>query len=266
MRSSTLYREDAKEAVRLFRPVLQALKIRNEDGHKPVFLAAFDHLAFLNIDECSIQFAVGRIDSAGIFIIKQTGQGLLRAYIIMNQNLYINSTQDEQNKKLKEIRKIAGVHEFIHFLSIVYVATIIKRADLRFALLQRLKRTVEKLWGPNLLELYYALSGRSRTEYDPPELTDSHFRLGYEGITPDYEVLFLHFMFSRELFETYFDTDKQSQFRTLCATGKTENAIQLLLNTLNTAATDKDVPINTAKNQLFQWAHVYMRPIATAAA
>jgi len=267
LRSSTLYREDAKEAVRLFRPVLQALKIRNKDGHKPVFLAAFDDLAFLNIDECSIQFAVGKIDSAGIFIIKQTDQGLLRAYIIMNEDLYIDSIQEDQNKKLKEIRKIAGVHEFIHFISIVYVATIIKRTDLQFALLQRLKRTVEKLWGPNLLDLYYALSGKPRTGYEPPELTDSHFRLGYEGMTPDYEVLFLHFMFSRELFEAYFDVDKQSQFRNLCAAGQTESAIQLLLDTLNMAASDKDVPINTAKNQLFQWVHVYMRPsMATVAA
>jgi hypothetical protein len=251
-----LYREDAREAVRLFRPVLRKLKIRSETGHLPVFLAAFDQLAFLNLDECSIQFAVGDIDSAGIFIIRHTPQGLLRAYIILNRQLYTNI----QDLEMKKIRKIAGVHEFTHFLAIIYVATVNRRSSLKSLYLQRLQHTVEKLWGPNLLELYYALSGRPRTGYEPPELTDSHFRLGSEGQTIDYEVLFLHFMFSRELFEGYFNNERQEQFRNLCSAGQTENAIQLLLDTLNTAATDKDVPLNTAKNQLFQWAHVYMRP------
>jgi len=252
---SNLYREDAKEAVRLFRPVLQALKIRNETGHPPVFLAAFDQLAFLNLDECSIQFAVGDIDSMGIFIMRYTPQGLLRAYIILNRQLFIS-----QSSEMKKIRKIAGVHEFIHFLAIVYVATVNRRSSLPSLYLERRRHTIEKLWGPNLLELYNALSGKPKAGYEPPELTDSHFRLGYEGKTVDYEVLFLHFMFSRELFETYFDAEKQERFKNMYTAGQTENAVQLLLETLNTAAAEKDVPFNTARNQLLQWAHIYMRP------
>jgi len=257
-----LYREDAIEAVRLFRPILQKLKVRNEIGHDPIFLAAFDDMAFLNLDEFSIQFATGSIDSAGLFIIRHTKQGLLRAYIILNKSLYTNMTQaDNQSKKLKEICKIAGVHEFVHFIAIIYVVTVTKRAELRSTLLQRLQKTIAKMWGPNLLELYYALSGEPMVGgYEPPELTDSHFRLGYEGKTPDYEVLFLHFMFSRELFETYFDTNKQRQFKEFYKTGQADNAFKLLLNTLETAVADKDVPYNTAKNQLFEWAHVYLRP------
>ena len=193
----------------------------------------------------------------GIFIMRHTSQGLLRAYIILNRQLFIS-----QSSEMKKIRKIAGVHEFIHFLAIVYVATVNKRSSLPSLYLERRRHTVEKLWGPNLLELYNALSGKSKAGYEPPELTDFHFRLGYEGKTVDYEVLFLHFMFSRELFETYFDDEKQAQFRSMCSAGQNENAFQLLLNTLNIAAAEKDVPINTARNQLFQWAHVYMRPAA----
>jgi len=76
------YRINPKEAVRLFRPVLQELKIREETDHLPVFLASFDELAFLSLDECSIQFAVADINADGIFFAKYTRQGLLRAYII----------------------------------------------------------------------------------------------------------------------------------------------------------------------------------------
>jgi hypothetical protein len=252
------YKENEKEAIKIFRPILQALKIREENNHRPVFLAEFDDLAFLNLDQCSIQFAVGKIDAASLFVVKYTKQGLLKAFIILNKKLFA-----DQSKKMRIIRKIAGVHEFIHFIAMIYLATVTRTSELRSALLQRLQRTINKLWDPALDKLYQALSGQiNESEFTPPELTDSHFRLGNEGKTPDYDVLFLYFMFSRELFEIYFDETKQKEFRELYSNGQTDQAIQLLLGTLEKAANDKDVPYNTARNQLFQWVHVYMRPIA----
>jgi len=256
MSNASLYRNDPKVAVRIFRPILQELKVRDSTGHKPVFIVGFDDLAFLGLDEFSIQFAVGNIDAPGIFLVKHTKQGLLRAYIILNSNLY-----ESHSNGIKQIRKIAAVHEFVHFVAILYVATVTKTLTLRSTLLQRRNNSVEKLWGPTLLELYYALSGeKTDPNYTPPELTDAHFRIGYEGPTPDYEVLFLHFMFSRELFETYFNKAKQSEFKTLYSEKSTRNeAIELLLGELKKAADEKDVPLDTARNQLFQWVHVYMR-------
>ena len=112
-----------------------------------------------------------------------------------------------------------------------------------------------------MLDLYYAISGKKRKSSTvPPELTDSHFRLGIEGDTPDYDILFYHLMFSRELFEMYFNQGLQNQFKTLYASPTTrEQAIRLLLDTLNFAANDKDVPYQTAMEQLRDWVHVYMR-------
>jgi hypothetical protein len=233
---------------------LKALKVRERDGHQPIYLAMFDELADLNLDECSIQFAVGEIDAPGIFLIKYTEQGLLRAYIILNQNLYNN-----QNKSMKEIRKIAGVHEFLHFIAIIYVASIVGSSSLRSVLLERLQKNVDRLLGPNLIALYYALSGKINSKYSPPELTDKHFRLECEGNTPDYEMLFYHFLFSRELFESYFDTKLQLQFKSLIDIGEQDKATKLLINTLQKAADDKDVPFTTARNQLAEWVHVYTR-------
>jgi hypothetical protein len=156
------------------------------------------------------------------------------------------------------LRKIAGVHEFVHFIAVVYVATVTGTPSLRAKLLERLKHTIKKLPGPDLLELYTALTSKAKSEHDPAELTDTHFRLDHEGKTPDYKSLFLHFMFSKELFETYFDTSKQTQFKNLIM-GNKEKAIQLLYEVLEEAATDKDVPINMALNQLLDWVHVYTR-------
>jgi hypothetical protein len=248
-----LHRIDVREALRIFRPVLKAVKIREQAGQTPVFLAEFDNLAFLNLEECSIQFSIGNINVPSLFIIKYTNTKLLRAYIILNRNLY-----DSQSKSMREIRKIAGVHEFVHFIAMIYLATTVGTPELRETLKKRLHNHIDRLWGPNVWDIFSALSGQNN-EFTPPELTHSHFKLGLEGQTPDYGVLFLHLMFSRELFEEYFDQARQAQFRNLFTTGRRDAAIRLLFNTLAAAADDKDVPMNTAKNQLFEWAHIYMK-------
>jgi hypothetical protein len=232
--------------------VLQGLKIRNQDDHPVVFFAQFDELNHLALDECSVQVLVAAIDTLGMFVIKYTKEGLLRAYIILSYKLY-------NNPNMKELRKIAGVHEFVHFIAIVYVATVTGTPALRSRLLERLQRTVKKLPGANLLTLYTALTSKVETKNIPVELTDSHFRLGDEGSTPDYELLFLHFMFSRELFESYFNKEKQDQFKTLTTEGNNDDAIQLLVTALNEAAKDKDVPVTMALIQLMDWVHVYTR-------
>ena len=85
MSHGLLYRSDIKEAVRIFRPVLQGLKIRSEADHPVIYFAKFDDLNHLNLDECSVQVLVADIDASGMFAIKYTSQGLLRAYIILSR-------------------------------------------------------------------------------------------------------------------------------------------------------------------------------------
>jgi hypothetical protein len=250
-----LYRSDIKEAVKIFRPVLQGLKIRSESEHPTVYFAQFDALSHLNLDECSVMVLVADIDTFGMFVIKYTKGGLLRAYIILSRKLYGNNP----TRAMKEVRKIAGVHEFVHFIAVVYVATVTGTASLRSRLLERMRHTVKKLPGPDLLTLYTALTGKAGTETPPVELTDSHFRLGYEGDTPDYEVLFLHFMFSKELFEAYFDGEKQTQFKSLIAIGNSIAASRLLVKALGKATEDKDVPVAMATNQVLEWVHTYIK-------
>jgi hypothetical protein len=234
--------------------VLRGLKIRSETDHPIVFFAEFDELNPLNLDECSVQVLVADIDTAGMFFIKYTREGLLRAHIVLSCKLYNNP-----KTVIKEQRKIAGVHEFVHFLAVVYVATATGSASLRSRLLSRLQRTVEKLPEENLLALYTALTNKITAEKTSAELTDTHFRLDYEGPTPDYKLLFLHLMFSRELFETYFNTEKQIQFKNLVAKNDNGRAIRLLDTALNEAAQDKDIPVTMALNQLLDWVYVYTR-------
>ena len=54
MNQPSQYRSDAKEAVRLFRPVLRDLKIREGTSTFPIFIASYDELDFLKLDELSV--------------------------------------------------------------------------------------------------------------------------------------------------------------------------------------------------------------------
>jgi hypothetical protein len=256
LRPSSLYRTDVREAVRLFRPVLQGLKIRSNTERPIVFLAQFDQLAHLNIDMCTVQVVLAEMNTQGMLLIKFTKQGSLRVFIVMNKMLYNNP-----KKQMREIRKMAGVHEFVHFLAMVYVVTATDTKDLRERLMVKLRGVVDKLPGADLLTFYSGLiNGVSPDKI--PVFPDGHFRLGYEGQTPDYDILFLHFMFSRELFETYFGKTEQDQFRDFMMNRENEQAIQIVIHSLNKAANDKDVPVTIAMSQLMEWAHVYLRPTA----
>jgi hypothetical protein len=54
MIKSRKYREEVLAAVKTFRPVLMALKIREPKAQRTVFIAEFDHLHLLELDFCSI--------------------------------------------------------------------------------------------------------------------------------------------------------------------------------------------------------------------
>ena len=231
---------------------MQSLKIRSATDHQVVFFAAFDQLVHLSLDFCTVQVVTAEMDIQGMFLIKLTEQGSLRAFIVLNKMLY-----DNPKKQMKELLKTAGVHEFVHFLAMVYTVTVTDTIELREKLMQKLQKIVNKLPGIELLTLYNGLMDKMPIEEKP--YTDAHYRIGYEGSTPDYHVLFLHFMFSRELFEAYFDKTKQLQFKELMKNQKNDKAIQLIIKSLNEAAEDKDVPITLALNQLMEWTHVYMR-------
>lgn len=234
--------------------MLKSLKVRSSTEHPIVFFAGFDQLINLSLDECSIQVVVAEMTTQGIFFFKRTKQGSLRAFVVLNKMLYNNP-----KKEMKELLKTAAVHEFIHFLAIVYVATVTPPGELRERLLSKLHHVVNKLPGQELLELYNGIKDKFSTAAING-YPDSHFRLGYEGSTPDYSLLFLHLMFSRELFETYFDKEKQTEFKNMLKQDKNQ-AIQLLIKSLNTAAKDKDIHVTLALalNQLMEWVHVYMR-------
>jgi hypothetical protein len=257
MVKSRRYRAEVISAVKTFRPVLMALNIR-ELQHRPVFLAEFDHLHLLDLDSCSIEVLIADLgECIGMFASAYTDTGLLRCYIILNRSLF-----EDKTTKVQQQLKITGIHEFCHFVAIIYAATTVSIKLLKENILSRLNAKIDKLPHENLIQIYNMLANDTdTTDSYPDELTDRHFRLDIEGETPDYNVLFYHFMFSKDLFETDFDETKQIEFKRLmhCKSGESQKkAVEILLASLKKITNEKHVPYKMALRQLMQWVHSYI--------
>jgi hypothetical protein len=105
---------------------------------------------------------------------------------------------------------------------------------LKEKILQRLNGQIDRL----PINLYNLLANKALDEYPFfDELTDKHFRLDIEGDTPDYNILFYHFMFPKDLFEADFTPEKQAEFKRLIeATDRQDEAIQLLIKSIETVS------------------------------
>ena len=249
------YRNDASIAVNFFRPVLSKLNIRNKEKQEEVFLAEFDHLDFLNLETCVVTVLVAELDKAGgLFFCRKT-KDITICYIILNSNLYNNEGNLEKVK-------IVGVHEFCHFMAIIYslTATTIERQ--RTFLAKRLFTKIDDFDIAALNIFYQALTHDDVTHDYISEFSDGHFRLQCEGDTVNYDVLFNNFLFSKELFEEYFKKEKQECFKILLEKAdraSVKEGMSLYMQTIHEAEKAKSIPIIFAKKQAVSWVKTYLK-------
>ena len=206
------YRKDIPTIISYFRPVLSQLNIRNREKQEQVFLSQFEYLDFLKLENLVAVVIPADIKSSkGMFFCRHIDNKLTVCYILIDNSLY-----DEKN--LEKV-KIIGVHEFCHFMAIIYTLTATTIERQKKNLIDRISKKIDVLNNESLNRLYeelnkniYTDSVKSDDSIKSFEFDDSHFRLQCEGETADYALLFRHFMFSRELFEEYFTEKDQKEF------------------------------------------------------
>ncbi|MBR0033206.1 MAG: hypothetical protein IJP61_13105 [Treponema sp.] len=245
------FRSDVATTVKFFRPVLAALNIRCKEKQDVVYLAEFDHLDFLNLDNCVVTVLLADLKHAsGMFFCREEN-GYMHCYIVIQNQLYAENM---------ELVKIVGVHEFCHFMAIVYSITATSIEKQRKLLELRLQTKVDDLSRESLNRFYKALVSGKMTN-DIPELEDEHYRLQCEGNTINYELLFKHFMFSKELFEKYFTDSDRENFKSLVNSDndtETEQALRLFLKRIKQASEEKAVPYKLAFKQALNWVKDYI--------
>ncbi|MDR1468808.1 MAG: hypothetical protein LBT00_05895 [Spirochaetaceae bacterium] len=255
------YRSSVERAVEVFRPVLRALHIREQEKHTTIRLAQFSQLELLDLDGWSI--SVRAIDLSeencyGMFSvqIEPGNDKRVKCFIFIKKSLFDSLSDKEAGERIK----IIGVHEFCHFLALLYAMTALSIDRARDILLARLKKKTDSLNKKDLEEFERVFVEKNFNEYyDLLGFNDAHYRLDCEGDSPNYQELFLYFLFSRELLETDFTKEKQKKFRDLVKSGRMKEAASLLSVSITKMVSEKWVKHEIAVHQVQKWLSVYVR-------
>ena len=243
------FNTDLESAVICFRPILQRLKIRQGAAGRPVFLSLFPHLWNLN-KNCIWVITVlkaNMVDSRAKFLSQyHKNSKIMECYIILSDACFINA------KVPNEIRKAVMVHEFCHFLALLYASTSTSEEVLQERLKERLSKVIDELNNDQVVKLYQLLN-KVRPLSDDfstfEQTRDDHFRLNCENLDLSYTDLFKSFLLSRQMFDEFFSRENKLRFLDLLREGNTEEAFDLYINVAKRIAHDKWLTENFAINQ-----------------
>jgi hypothetical protein len=251
IKSTPNFRNDLEEAVTYFRPVLQRLSIRDGSAvGRPVFLSSFPHLWRLNNSEkwviTLLKTNLGDNIRAKFISQYHKTTGIMECYIILDEICFTTA------KVPNEIRKAVAVHEFCHFLALIYASISTTEENLRERLKIRLSKIIDDLTNDHVIKLYRFLNKIRplSDEFSDFELTrDDHFRLNCENLDLSYSDLFKNFLLSRQMFDEFFDKEQRERFFTLLKNDKMQEALDVFFEIAKTIAREKWLPEQFAKNQ-----------------
>jgi hypothetical protein len=244
------YTNDLEAAVTYFRPVLQRLSIRQGTAiGTPVFLSSFPHL--WNLDNSGkwviTLLKTNLVGSRAKFISQyHKTTGIMECYIILDETCFVAA------KVPNEIRKAVSVHEFCHFLALLYASISTTEEILGARLKERLSKIIDELTNEQVIKLYQLLNKipRFSDDFSTFELTrDDHFRLNCEDLDLSYSDLFKNFLLSRQMFEEFFSKKEKGRFFNLLKEGKTQEALDVYLGIAKKIAKEKWLPEQFAENQ-----------------
>jgi hypothetical protein len=236
--------------VAYFRPVLQRLSVRQESAiGTPVFLSSFPHLWNLdNNGKWVITLLKANLGESKAKFMSQYHKktGIMECYIILDTAFFIEA------KVPNEIRKAVAVHEFCHFLALIYASISATEKNLAQRLKERLSKTIDELTNDQVLKLYQMLN-KIRPFSDDfsffEQTKDDHFRLNCENLDLSYSDLFKNFLLSHQMFEEFFEKQERKKFFSLLKSGNTGDALNVYLKVTKTIAKEKWLSEKFAINQ-----------------
>jgi hypothetical protein len=241
----TMITKDLEYTIKYFYPVLDEL--RKNQGN-PIFLSSFNNLKNIdNINNWVITILKTNLyNSKATQLIKYNKKhGIFNFYIILDKTLFIKT------KKMKEIKNIIIVHEFIHFLALLFASINVKDNEYYQKLIERYSHTSDTISNENLFKLYQLLNKSNLFDnfYTYTKANDAHFRLGFEEMYLDYAELFRNFLFSRQILETYFTTEKRNTLFKLIKNKEIKKAEILLNELMHIISKEENLQIDFVYNQ-----------------
>jgi hypothetical protein len=170
----------------------------------------------------------------------------MECYIILDDVFFVTA------KVPNEIRKAVAVHEFCHFLALIYASISTTEENLAERLKERLSKVIDDLTNEQVLKLYQLLN-RIRPFSDDfsafEQTRDDHFRLNCETLDLSYSDLFKNFLLSRQLFDEFFLKKERERFILLIKNDKIEDAYNMYIEIAKRVAKEKWLTEEFAINQ-----------------
>ena len=259
---------DLQLAVSLFSPILHSLQVMNESHVGiPVPLSLFPHLSSYGPSNWSEKWMIVILrrkftdPNSRSISMAQYRDGKMTYFIILHDELYANS------RSAREMRKIVVVHEFCHFVAFAYACICSMTEEALLAnLKERLPMAINKMTDKDIVKLYQFLSFIKVFDDDYShfeQVTDNHFRLGYEDLGFDYGDLFKNFIMPFQMFDSYFSHENKDKFIKLYRSdGKVNEALSLYIGIVIEIAKKEWLPEKFALNRaLFFLREYYIKEL-----
>lgn len=247
------FRTEIDEAVKLFLPLLKALKFRDLEEETMVFLKKISELSFLNLDNYVITVIKVPMDqTSGLFFHRIGDDGIVTCFIILNSKMY--ETDDMEKVK------VAAIHELTHIIAMIMIVTTTSIERQREIIRKRNENNQEELT-INTIEAFMTSVEEGKAESD--QFDHDHFCYDKaDGVEFSYIKLFYNLMFSKKTFEDFFTEKEQDQFKRIYAKHMPESLNEAGLfyrEIIEKAAKEKSVPFRIALRQAKSWFYGYLR-------
>lgn len=205
-------------AFELFRPVLKDLHLQSLAPKTCVLTSKKKYdFATLNMNRCVIvamRYKFANPNDKGVFVWAfNKAHGFYVLYIILNDNLYADGMGQDDCVK----RKLVTTHEFTHCTAAMLSLSKIKSEQLIRSLQESMSKNVDVIQSVDVDGVMNEFSkemsaGISKVELSLRKFDDEHFRTNYEDFEGSYYDLNTSFLFSKQLFEEYFNEISRQAF------------------------------------------------------
>lgn len=174
-------------------------------------------------------------------------------YIVINDNLYNANMNHEDCVK----RKLVTTHEFTHCTAAMLSLSKICSEHLIDSLQKSMRKNVDVIQSVDvdsvMSEFKKEISEDNKSEKTDlsfRKFDDEHFRTGYEGFEGSYYDLNSNFLFSKQLFEEYFEKQEQLSFKEYIKQDFLQEAVILLKNASEAVIKEKHLDRKLVLNKI----------------
>jgi len=254
---------DLESAIDCFLPVLEHLQIKEDisDNPETVCLSHFRNLKNIEIInkweiiilKADLKADLKNNDRTAKFILSSVDpelkDSMLKCFIVIDKIYYL---KNENCKSVNETRVIIAVHEFMHFLSFVFLRLHNSRTVFLKILKERLSEKINYLL-KDTLELYKFFNEiRLIDDFDSDQTRDKHFRLEKDDPPLNYRELYRNLMLPLQLFDKHFSKEEKEEFSSLWKRQGYREAIELYKSIAIRVAREEWITEKFAIHQAFE--------------